>query len=396
MDRVGESLVEQRYLRVVVIGHLQEWLRFTRDLDQRRIAMPSTIYAPAVQRYLKRRFPGGSASRFRCIRAAIRIFLEADEYGNFARRMRAPGRPTTKLFKECVPTHLVFLRRLRNVSEKTLATRERQLALFMEFLKARGVSELRKIQAALIHDFLTQLEVRKASTIRTYATSVRGFLRWTFLEGLLDRDLSPAAKAVRHYRLAHLPDVMKQEELTALLAAVDRSSPLGRRDYAVLLLAARYGLRPSDIRHLSLDDIDWRSGTIVFRQSKTQRELALPLLPDVSEALIAYLRQGRPATERRTIFIRHRAPFEPFAPNNNLPTIMRAALGRVGLGHRPGRRGLYLLRHTLATQLMSEGQSVKTIGDILGHATTESTLIYTKVDEAALRSVALSPSEVLQ
>ena len=162
----------------------------------------------------------------------------------------------------------------------------------------------------------------------------------------------------------------------------------------MLLLAGRYGLRPSDIRQLLLEHVDWRHGRIALRQSKTGQVLSLPLLPDVAAALSSYLRYGRPTTDSRHVFVRHRAPFEAFVPANNLSTIMRAALGRAGLAHRHGRRGLSLLRHSLATQLLAAGQPLKAIGDILGHVRLDSTLIYAKVDLATLRTVAISPADV--
>jgi integrase len=164
----------------------------------------------------------------------------------------------------------------------------------------------------------------------------------------------------------------------------------------VLLLAARYGMRPGDIRQLRLDHLQWRRQQIALQQSKTGRLLLLPLLPEVSDALIDHLRHGRPKTEFRTVFVRHRAPYEPFLPNNNLSSIFRAALQRGGLADRLGRKGLYLLRHTLATRMLSAGSSIKTIGDVLGHVSLSSTLIYTKVDLPHLNGVAMSLEDLLR
>jgi integrase len=120
----------------------------------------------------------------------------------------------------------------------------------------------------------------------------------------------------------------------------------------------------------------------------------LPLLPDVAAALIAYLRAGRPPTEARQLFVRHRAPFEAFMATNNLNAIMRTALRRAGLAERPGRRGLYLFRHTLATRMLAAGCPIKTIGDVLGHVSTDTTMEYANVDLHGLRQVALSEAEV--
>jgi integrase/recombinase XerD len=189
---------------------------------------------------------------------------------------------------------------------------------------------------------------------------------------------------------------LTDDEVAALLQAVDRSTALGKRDYAILLLAARYGMRPSDIRQLTLDHIDWRGRQIALPQAKTGRLLALPLLPEVQNALIDYLREGRPQTKFRNVFVRHLAPYEPFAPKNNLPTIFQEALRRAGLAKRPGRKGFYLLRHTLASRLLRAGSSIKTIADVLGHVHLNSTLVYAKVDLTKLGTVTLSIEELLQ
>ena len=164
----------------------------------------------------------------------------------------------------------------------------------------------------------------------------------------------------------------------------------------MLLLAARYGMRPSDIRTLCLDDIHWRDNQIAFLQCKTGRYLALPLLPEVAEALISYLREGRPSTEVREVFIRHIAPFEPFVPGNNLFQVIGKALIGAGFDQRQGARGFYLLRHTLATRMLKTHISIKTISDILGHTRLNSTIGYTKVDLCSLRLASISIDEVLR
>lgn len=396
IDHVGKSLLERQYLDVVVRDHLHEWVRFTRHLDGRGLALPASVWAPEVREYVAARLPRGSPSRRRFIRAAIRIFLETDAAGNFRRKVVAPAPPAPALFEQWVPPYLAFLQRHRGVSEKTLSQRAFHLRLFAEFLEARGISAFSALSATPIQDFCSHLPGRRPATRLSYGCTLRSFVRWAYLAGHVPRDLTAAAVVARHWRHAGLPDVLTAPELTRLLEAVDRSTAIGRRDYAVLLLAARYGLRPSDIRQLCLEHVDWRHGRLTLRQSKTGHGLALPLLADVAEALSAYLRAGRPATRARELFVRHRAPFAPFAPSNNLAAIMRTALRHAGLGHRPGRRGLYLLRHTLATRLLAAGQPLKTIGDILGHVSTDSTFGYTKVDLPALGTVALAEAEVLR
>jgi integrase/recombinase XerD len=397
IDYVGSGLLRQRYLPVVVRQQLHEWVRFARYLEQRALGVPSSVYDSRAEGYLRKRFPTGSASRRRCIRAAVRIFIDMDGEGRFCRRLRAAQQPTNALYAQAVPRYLEFLRNHRGVSPKTISKRALQLTLVTRYLERNGVAAWKEVQPSTLRTFLTtQLPGRQPATRLSYASTLRTFYRWAHLQGLVERDLSAAVAGVRQYRLAGIPDILTEDEVSALLQSVNRTTAIGKRDYAVLVLAARYGMRPGDIRQLRLDHIQWRRRQIALQQSKTGRLLLLPLLPEVCDALIDYLRHGRPKTEFRNVFVRHLAPYEPFYPNNNLPTIFRGALQRAGLADRPGRKGLYLLRHTLATRMLSAGNTIKTIGDVLGHTCLSSTLIYTKVDLSHLNGVAMSMEDLLR
>jgi integrase len=263
-----------------------------------------------------------------------------------------------------------------------------------EFWAAAGMTTLPELHVSHIQQFFLQLAHQKPATRRTYGVTLRSFLRWAYQEERLPTDLRVAVITGRHMRQAQVRDVLVTEDVDRVLAAVDRSRAVGRRDYAVLLLAIRYGMRPSDIRQLRLDDVHWRPGLITIRQAKTGRPLTLPLLPEIAQALVAYLRDGRPKTIAREIFVRHRAPFAPFVPTNNLTAIVRPLFRRTGLDQRSGNRGLYLFRHTLASNLLEAGCPIKSIADVLGHQSTDTTMEYATVNLAALRRVALSEAEV--
>jgi integrase len=189
--------------------------------------------------------------------------------------------------------------------------------------------------------------------------------------------------------------VWDRELIAKLLGAIDRSSVKGKRDYAILLLACRLGLRAGDIRMLELDHINWEASRIELRQSKTSTPLSLPLTEEVGRALIDYLRSGRPKTTHRKVFLKLQPPFEPFTGSNSLHYIVTYWRQLAGITFRaPQHCGLHSLRHSLATRLLQEGTSFETISQILGHATLESTRIYVKADVEALRGVALDPEEV--
>jgi len=397
-DRISlltETLVSLKYLVEVIVERVHEWIRFTKYCDDLSIDIPSTIYAHEVENYLQWRFPEGSQSRHRFIKASLRIFIEADDQGKFSRRVKSPVKPTTALFKEWVPPYLHFLKQHRGVSERTLRKNILALNEFTKFLEQRSILIIKNLTSIDIHDFCIGRGSRKPITWSSYMGIIRRFLRYVFLREGLERDLSFAVGSSKCFRYSGIHDVLTESEVSKILVSVDRSNAIGRRDYAILLLAAHYGMRPSDIRLLCLDNIHWRQGQIAFHQSKTRRQLILPLLPEVSEALIDYLRGGRPSTQSRNIFVRHKAPFEPYVPENNFSQIMSKALRRAGMDQRPGARGLYLFRHTLATNMLGADLPIKTIGDIMGHASTTSTYGYMKVDLPHLRSASLSIAEVL-
>lgn len=395
IDHVAQALVDRRYRKEVMAQHLREWLRFTEDCDARGIAVPQTVHAPAVQAYVVRRLPQGSASRRRFVRAAVRIFLETDADGEFRRRVGTAVVPEPPAWiTPALQAFTTFLREHRGLAVRTVQKRVWQLTQMAIFWDQSGIATLAELRATHIQQFFLQLTGQKPATRRTYGVTLRSFLRWAYQDGRLAADLRVAVIAGRHMRQAHVRDVLAPEDVHRVVAAIDRSRAVGRRDYAVLLLAIRYGMRPSDIRELRLDDVQWRRGQISIRQAKTGRPLILPLLPDVAEALAAYLRDGRPQAAAREIFIRHRAPFAPFVPTNNLSAIVRPLFRRTGLDQRPGRRGLYLFRHTLASGLLAAGCPIKAIADVLGHQSTDTTMEYATVNLAALRRVTLSEAEV--
>jgi site-specific recombinase XerD len=391
IDHIGSSLLKLRYASEVLRQHIHEWLRFAVHLAKSGSGPLPPTRSGAVRKYLARRTKGLSASRSRVLRASVRIFLDADENGQFRRRIGSPP-STPGWFNPILTPYLEFVRMHRGLAQKTIRKYIQKLSAFAQYLEGAGVTQLGGITPRHVREFYEN--AKRGVPRRSYGSALRVFFRWAAAQGWLSNSLGDAIPRPRQYRFVSLPDVLSQSDVDRILAAVDRSTPLGRRDYAILLLAARYGLRPSDIRQLTLDDIGWRGNRIDIRQMKTGRPLALPLLPDVADALSAYLRDGRPVSANRTIFLRHLAPFEPFAAENNLMAIMRAALRRAGLSERKGRRGVYLFRHTMATGLLASGRSLKAIADVLGHASTQTTYGYTRVDMVGLRGVAISEKDL--
>lgn len=277
----------------------------------------------------------------------------------------------------------------------SLRERIREITVFLGFLGSRNVTTLDQIQPAELTAFVTTQHRLSAKSVSRIVSDVRGFLQFLLLRGILQRDLSHVLPKIRVARDATIPSVWDLDLVARLLKVVDRSSPLGKRDYAILLLASRLGLRIGDIRTLRLDDLKWDTAVIELTQSKTRAPLCLPMTEEVGEALIDYLKSGRPQTDHREVFVKLSPPFAPFSENNNFHYIVKHWKDLAGIRFRTKQRqGLHSLRHTLATQLLREETPFHVISEILGHATTASTLIYAKADVEALRGAALNTEEV--
>ncbi len=215
-----------------------------------------------------------------------------------------------------------------------------------------------------------------------FVSGLRAFLRFCFLEGLLAADLSQAALVVRGRRSSSLPRGISRADARALLGSCDRRRALGRRDYAVIILLLRLGLRRGEVARLTLDDIDWRAGELVIH-GKSGRQDRLPLPADVGAAIASYLQRGRPASDRREVFLRARAPYAPIASGTVASTVRRACR-RAGIPEI----GSHRLRHTTACEMVSAGVPLVRIGQVLRHRSLQSTAIYARVDIEQLRLLA--------
>ena len=218
------------------------------------------------------------------------------------------------------------------------------------------------------------------------AGALRSFLRFLFMRGETPVDLARAVPTVRRVRLSGVPRYISPAEVERVLSGCDCSTATGQRDYAILLVLARLGLRAGEVVALQLDDLRWRTGEIVVRGKGLVQD-RLPLPADVGEAIVEYLQRARPPGERyRNVFLRCRAPYRPFT-SAAVTTIVTRALKRAGLS--PALRGAYLLRHSLATAMVRRGASFAEVGQVLRHRWPDTTAIYAKVDFGALREVAL-------
>jgi len=222
-------------------------------------------------------------------------------------------------------------------------------------------------------------------------SALRSFLRYARYRGEVVLDLAAAVPVVANWSMPSIPRAISADQVHQVLASIDRCTAMGRRDYAILLLLARLGLRSSEVALLELDDIDWYTGTLNVRGKSGLRN-ELPLSPEVGKAIAAYLRDGRPLSTSRRVFLRAKASIRGFRGASGVGSIVRHSLKRAGI--KAPTYGAHQFRHGLATEMFRKGTSLGEIGDILGHCHPQTTMIYTKVDLEALRTLALPISSV--
>jgi len=304
-----------------------------------------------------------------------------------------PHRPLTKPdYQELLDGYCRFLRHDRGLAETTVATYRRYVR---DFLIARGdavnPNELARLTADHLIAFSRKRGIGLAVTAWNHlALSLSSFWRWLDLFGHGTYHLVGAVPLRRKYRLADVPCALSWDQVQRLLAVVDRCKHNGRRNYAMLLLAATYGLRSCEIRALRLDSIRWSDDEITIFASKGGRTRKLPLTRPVGEAILDYLREERPPSRHRHVFLSSRPPHGPLRSKIN--RWLAHCFDKAGI--EAPRRGAHTLRHSLAVHLLRSGETLKGIADVLGHRSPETTFVYTKLHVEDLRTVALDPEVV--
>jgi site-specific recombinase XerD len=268
-----------------------------------------------------------------------------------------------------------------------------QSARFMDYLDSQRISHCGEINLPLINEYIKTLAGYTYKTVEQNICSLRAFFKFLWENGEVPMDFSAKTPMVQARKQNRIPSVWTKDELKKLIDAIDRGSPKGKRDYAIILLACCLGLRCTDIKRLRLDHFHWEEKKLVFTQSKTKESLSLPLTGEVGWAIIDYLKYGRPKIDQPYLFVKHIAPFGPFSEADHLHQLIKRYMELAHLPTLKKRRGMHSLRHTLASVLLENDTPLCVISDILGHVDTDSTAVYLKVDIKKLKECALDVEE---
>lgn len=376
-DAYREELLDRGYTPLSTVNELRQVARFSRWLEAGGLTV-AEVSDVRIEEFLASQRVAGR-DRHSLSRPGLRCLLEVLS-GLGVVAVQAPAVASTPT-DELLGRFERYLLAERGLAEGTVVLYLAGARRFVAGLSAdRPLAELAAgdVTAAV----LRESEGVSVSAAQNFVSGLRSFLRFCFIEGLVGSDLTRAALFARGRPSSVLPRGISRTDARALLSSCDRRHALGRRDYAIIVVLLRLGLRRSEVAGLRLDDIDWRAGELVVH-GKGAREDRLPLPSDVGEAIVAYLRRGRPHSNRREVFLRARAPYDPIASGTVASTVRRACR-RAGIAEV----GSHRLRHTAACAMVDANVPLYRIGQVLRHQSLQSTAVYARVDVERLRRLA--------
>ena len=381
LDGFTEFLTRAGYPRLPLRQHV----RTTRRIDERLRQRGCRTLTEITREGLRACAPPVGKSQDDVGAAATVRLLERylDDRG-----VLSPFAPPTAV-EQKLGDYAEYLRQVRGLARSTIEDHRTTAAQFIHHVDpTESLSALRQMTAQDIEKFLCRSGKRLGrGSMQHVVSQLRGFLRFLAARGDAPTGLDARIDTPRLYRGEQLPRALSWETVRAFLGTIDRATANGQRDYAMFLLITTYGLRACEIVGLQLEDLAWRARQLIVRQQKVAQPLVLPLTDAVGDGLLAYLRHGRPAVPFRQVFVRHRAPvgvLKPTAVTEAFQAWSRRSDLEIPF------QGPHCLRHSYAVQLLREGTSLKTIGDLLGHRSAESTCVYLRLAVEDLRDVALS------
>lgn len=381
LDGFGRELSQSCYAKITSRIHIRSAAHFLYWAEHNAIEIASLNEASVTdfRRHLKHcRCPRhGSTHRVTGTQLLLRYLRKA---GIVTTVSPAPAVQTSAL----LAAFHQWMRQERGACDATI---HNYSIYIRELLDSLGEDPMR-YDAQTLRRCLLQISQRNGRGVETAKTATKGvrmFLRFLIATGQCRVGLDRAIPAVAHWRLASLPRYLPGAAIERLIAACDTTTPIGRRDRAIVLLLARLALRADDIVQLRLEDIDWDGAWIqVFGKGRLQTRL--PLTKEVGEAVAAYLLDGRPMTESNRVFIRARAPFLPFSDSGAVSLLVAKVMHHAGITP-PIRGAAHLLRHSAASSMLREGTALRDIALVLRHRSVETTQIYAKVDLSTLQTI---------
>ena len=395
-----EELLRKKYSSGSVSHYRNVWKRLIEYAEQNNIAYFSEslgnnflkdVYGFSPEKSIKENPP-----RYKHIRRSIRILGDLQLHGIILRHEMSNVVPFPTQFEHIATEYIEYLG-TRYLAETTIKTKIPQIKRFLCFLDEYNTKKIEDISAEHINAFSKTLCGYNVKTYNGIMVTIRQFLKYLYIKGFVSENLCHCVVLGTVYRYSEIPSTFTKEEIEKILSSIDRSSRTGKRDYAIISLATKFGIRAGDIRNLQLTDINWSKNEISFIQSKTKTAITLPLDNETGWAIIDYLQYARPKCESNNLFVRFNAPYEPYALKNTFYLNIKKCILKADIKiNYPHKKGIHSLRHSLASRLLEENTPLPVISSVLGHSDYNSTMIYLKTDIKGLKQCIIDPEEVFQ
>lgn len=391
LQKAGYSRGSTRLL-VSHVSHLNQYL------ESKNMGNDSMLSDKDIEGFFKE-YPQQARNRgpldkhVRRVRWSIHRFVQyLQQQGRF------DSQPERPVFMSVLEDYLKWMYDYRHVTEGTLSVRRHSLRQFLQWLGSKATLQgLAKLTPEIVEQFfLSYAETAGPCARRSMQAVLRTFFRFCLQEGFIQYPLDKAVPTLHTYKLATVPRGLSDDQALKLFECVNRNTPVGRRDYAILQLLYTYGVRGGQIRALELTDIHWSTNQILFKASKHGKDSLLPLTEEVGNSLLDYLKKARPeGTTYPQVFLTSRAPYHRLVQSNVLSAIVCRYIVKAKI--QVTSKGSHTLRHCFATRMVQAGHPLKSVADVLGHRYLSTTFIYTKVDFNSLKQVALQwPQEVIR
>lgn len=325
----------------------------------------------------------------------VRLLGDYQLHGVFIRRIvKKKGYIKPPQFKKVLTDYEIECE-TNQYSKRGMRTRLQRLFFFIDYLNLRKITDVNNITPAIISDYVKTIYHHHEKSMASILTTLRVFLRFLYMHGSTTMDLSLSVPKYTKYWYPAVPYIWRTDDVKRMLDSIDRCNPTGKRDYAILLLVTKLGIRVGDIKNLKLSHLDWHEKKIHFAQQKTGTDVSFPILNDIGWAIIDYLRNGRPVSDSSYLFLRNLAPYEAFGKDANLHNIIIKYTRRSNISIPKGnRQGLHSLRHTLASTMLANGTPLPVISEVLGHVNSKSTSVYLRTNMEELKQCAVDPEGV--
>ncbi len=380
-------LEEKFSYKYVTLRHYRSrWLPVKEYMEKRKLEFISTaVCEDFFREFYKGRTHEELTENEKLIEKAVSVLSEFIESGSVRRRCKV--RYLNGSIGLLMKDFLIFKRSIR-LREVTLDKIESHMSNFNFWLSMNGILNINDIKHHHLIAFIKSLDPNKKALVHDTLMDLRGFFKFLYEKGIIPTNISTFIPKDNYQMQAKLPSYYTEEEIEQLLKSVDRGNIVGKRDYAILVLAAHLGLRASDIARLRFENLHWDQNTINLRQYKTDKNISLPLLPVVGNALLDYIQYARPKSDEQYIFLLIISPFLPVR-SHTIHGMINRRFSSAGLKSSDRKHGGHALRYSLVKELLNNKQSLPVISEVLGHKNTSSTRHYIRIDTESLGQCAL-------